>query len=84
MCPTDQNLGQDTEMRMQTPYRQRLSKDPLQNPLLPLHHAEVDGVEVCHHHGRVQDVVEEHQDRQHHVRYVNVSATKRMQEVLRL
>ena len=43
--------------------------------LLPLHHIEVDCVEVGHHDGGVQDVVEAHQHGEDHVGKINVTET---------
>ena len=44
--------------------------------VLPLHHVEIDCVQVGHHNGGVQDVVEADQDREDHVGKVNVTETK--------
>ena len=41
--------------------------------LLPVLHIEVDCVKVGYHHGGVQDVVEEYQDRKDQVGDVNIS-----------
>ena len=48
--------------------------------VLPVNNIEVDCVEVGHHHGGVDDVVEEDDHRQDHVGKLNISENKKIFE----